>query len=213
MNLFSPIRIILLLAVAAVTVAGFFVVPPGTLLPVHWNIAGEADSFMPRDFALLMPAVVLAAVWILLILVLRFQPEGQRRAGAYVTQAALTAVTVIFLAIAAAMVAIGAGADVKVTQLIAIALAVLLVLLGNALPKSQPNWFAGLRIPTTLGDPSNWQATHRLTAWLAIGGGIVLFAAAFIAPASQLVWWVLACMLVPFIAGTIYSVVIARRGR
>jgi uncharacterized membrane protein len=210
MNLFSPFRILLLLALVVVTVIGFLVVPAGTDLPVHWNIAGEADGYLPRDLALLMPAIILAGVWLIMIVVLRLQPEARRSAGGYVTQAVLTAITGVFLTIAIATVALGAGAAVSMVQFIAVALAILLLLLGNALPKSQPNGYAGLRIPTTLADPANWQATHRLTGGLAMAAGVVLLVAAFVAPTAQLILWVLACMLVPMIIGTVYSIVRAR---
>jgi uncharacterized membrane protein len=210
MNLLSPFRILLLLALVVVTVIGFLIVPAGTDLPVHWNIAGEADGYLPRDLALLMPAIILAGVWLIMIVVLRLQPEARRSAGGYVTQAVLTAITGVFLTIAIATVALGAGAAVSMVQFIAVALAILLLLLGNALPKSQPNGYAGLRIPTTLADPANWQATHRLTGWLAMAAGVVLLVAAFVAPSAQLILWVLACMLVPMIIGTVYSIVRAR---
>lgn len=213
MKLFSPIRLLLLVALAIVTIVGFVVVPPGTVLPVHWNIAGEPDRFLPREFALLMPAAAIATVWIILVLVMRFRPEAERNAGAYVTRAVLTAITGLFLTIAVATVALGAGASVNMVQLIALAFSVLLVVLGNAMPKSQPNGFAGIRIPTTLSDPASWQATHRLTGWLAMGGGLILFVAALLMPVDQIVWWLIGCILVPLLIGTAYSLVLARRAR
>jgi uncharacterized membrane protein len=212
-KLFTPIRLLLLVVLAVVTVIGFVVVPPGTVLPVHWNIAGEADGFLPREFALLMPAAILAAVWIVMILVMRFRPEAERNAGAYVTQVVLTAITGLFVTIAVATVALGAGATVNMVQIIALAVSVLLVVLGNAMPKSQPNGVAGIRIPTTLADPANWQATHRLAGWLTMGGGLILFVAALLMPVNQIVWWLVACVLIPLLIGGIYSVMLARRPR
>ena len=110
-----------------------------------------------------------------------------------------------------ATVLLGLGYAVGIAQVIAVAMAMLLLVLGNALPKSQPNSYAGIRIPTTLRDPANWQATHRLGGTLSILGGLVLLAAAFLVPASSLFFWLLGCVFVPMLAATLYSLVYARR--
>jgi uncharacterized membrane protein len=86
-----------------------------------------------------------------------------------------------------------------------------MLVLGNAMPKSRPNSLAGLRIPTTLRDARNWQATHRFTGMLVIGGGVLLLIVALVAPVTALVWWLLACVLLPVAAGVLYSLALARR--
>ncbi len=98
-------------------------------------------------------------------------------------------------------------------QIIALALGILLIVLGNAMPKSQPNSFAGLRIATTLRDAANWQATHRLAGVLFIAAGAMLLVAALLVPASGLVWWLLGCVFAPVVIGIAYSLAYARRSQ
>lgn len=210
---FTPIRILLLAAMAASLVAGFVLVPPGTELPIHWGLDGEADGFLPRDLALLLPAAVVVLVWGIFLAVARFASPSDVAAGRYVTGVTLTALTTIFLAIEIMLVLVGVGAPVNVVQVLAIGFGLLLLVLGNAMPKSQPNSFAGIRMPTTLRDPANWQATHRLGGVLAIAGGIVLLAAALLAPRQQLGWWLIGCIVLPMLTAAAYSLLYARRPR
>jgi uncharacterized membrane protein len=208
---FTPLKLFLLAAMAVTVVVGFVLVPAGTMLPVHWNIAGEADCFLPREWGLLFPAGAVLLVWSIFMGVDRFAKPADREAGAHVVSVVLTALTATFLAIAVATVAIGVGVPISMVQVIAVAMGVLLVILGNAMPKSRPNSFAGIRMPTTLRSETNWLATHRLTGRLTIIAGILLLGAAFLVPVQTLVWWVIGCVIGPMVIGTAYSLILARR--
>jgi uncharacterized membrane protein len=208
---FTPLRLALLVALAATTLAGFIIVPPGAQLPIHWGLSGAPDAFAPRDLALLLPAAVVVLVWSVFLLVARTAGPGDLAAGRYVTSVSLTALTGVFLLLEVLFVLIGTGAPVNVLQALALAFGVLLLVLGNAMPKSQPNSFAGIRMPSTLRDPANWQATHRLGGVLTIAGGLVLLAAAILAPRDQLAIWLIACVSMPPLAAIAYSLLLARR--
>lgn len=208
---FTPIRIALLAGLAAAFVAGLVLVPAGTVLPVHWGPRGEADGFLPREWALLLPLLLVVVVWAIFLIVARFARPEDFAAGRYSIGVVLTALTALALVIEVVTVLIGTGVAINMVQVLGLAIGVLLVVLGNAMPKSQPNSFAGLRMPTTLRDPANWQATHRLTGLLCIIGGVVLVAAALLVPPPGLIWWLLGCVLVPIAIGVVYSLRFARQ--
>ncbi len=208
----TPLKLLLLAVLAAAIVAGFVTIPAGASLPVHWNVAGEPDGFMPRDWALIMPAGVTLLVWAVFLVVDRFADAEQRERGAYVADVALTALTALMAAITVMTVLIGTGLASNMVQVIAVGFGLLLLVLGNAMPKSRPNMFAGIRMPSTLHSEDNWAATHRLGGWLTIVGGIVLLVAAFVAPMQVLVWWVIGCVILPMLIASAYSLVLASRG-
>lgn len=209
---FTPTKLLLLAALAAAVVAGFLVIPAGTNLPVHWNVAGEPDWYLPREWALLVPVGVTALVWGIFAGVDRFARAEDREPGAYVASVALTALTALMVAIAVMTILIGTGLATNMVQAIVVGFGLLLLVLGNAMPKSRPNAFAGIRMPTTLRSEVNWAATHRFGGWLMIASAIVLLVAAFTAPASVLVWWLIGCVTVPLLIVSGYSLLLASRG-
>ena len=212
-RLFTPIRIALLVALVAAFVAGLALVPAGTMLPVHWGPSGEADGFLPREWALLVPLLMVAAVWAIFFVVGRIGSPGDIAAGRHTAGVVITALTGLALVLEVTTVLIGIGVPVNMVQVLGVALGVLLVVLGNAMPKSQPNSFAGLRLQTTLNDPANWQATHRLTGLLCIISGLILLIAALLVPPPALIWWLLGCVFAPIAIGVVFSVAYARRQR
>ena len=209
---FTPLKLLLLATLAAAVVAGFILIPAGTSLPVHWNIAGEPDGYLPREWALLVPVGVTSLVWGIFAAVDRFARPEDREPGAYVASVALTALTALTAAITVMTVLIGTGVASNMVQVIAVGLGLLLLVLGNAMPKSRPNAFAGIRMPSTLNSEVNWAATHRLGGWLMIAGGLVLLVAAFVVPMQMLIWWVIGCVIVPMLIASVYSLVLASRG-
>lgn len=208
---FTPIRVALVVALVAAFVAGLLLVPAGTMLPVHWGPSGEADGLLPREGALLVPLVMVAVVWVIFLAVSRFARPADLAAGRHSYGVVVTAITGLALVMEVATVLIGIGVPVNMVQVLGFALGALLVVLGNVLPKSQPNSFAGIRLPTTLKDPANWQATHRLTGLLCIISGLVLIVVAALLPAPSLIWWLLGCVFVPILIGVLYSLVYAKR--
>ena len=92
---FTPLKLLLLATLAAAVVAGFILIPAGTSLPVHWNIAGEPDGYWPREWALLVPVGVTLLVWGIFAGVDRFARPEDREPGAYVASVALTALTAL----------------------------------------------------------------------------------------------------------------------
>ena len=55
----------------------------------------------------------------------------------------------------------------------------LLAAIGNYLPKCQPNYTVGIRLPWTLADEANWRKTHRLAGPVWVIGGLVIAVLAF----------------------------------
>jgi uncharacterized membrane protein len=153
-----------------------------------------------------------ALVWGIFLAVNRYARATDREAGAYVVSVAITALTALMVALAVMTVLIGVGLATNMVQVLAVGLAVLLLVLGNAMPKSRPNAFAGIRMPSTLHSEANWAATHRLGGWLMLAGGLVLLVAAFLVPAPVLIWWLIGCILVPMLAASAYSLLLASRG-
>lgn len=203
---------LLLVAVGLLTVAGFLLVPLDATLPIHWGLTGEPDGFAPAAAALLLPLGMAVFTTALLFFV---RPAGLRKdfeAGRHLIDVSISIVLALAIALCLATIAIGIGLAVDMPRLVAIAIGAMLLVLGNYLPKTQPNWIAGIRVPWTLRDPANWAVTHRWTGRLMMAGGIVALIAGIVGlPPVPLIATILAAAIVPAIAGIAISYALARR--
>ena len=50
----------------------------------------------------------------------------------------------------------------------------MLLVVGNYLPKCRQNYTVGIKVPWTLASKENWDATHRLAGKLWVAGGVVI---------------------------------------
>lgn len=210
LRLFGPFALASVAALAAATIAGYVMVTPETLMPVHWGPDGAADAFWPRNLALLMPPVILAALWLIFALMLKRGGEVDRaRQG---LRAAFAGIGMLMAVIQIATIAIALGYSVDMVRVITFCVGLLFIGLGNVMPKSQPNSYAGFRLRWTLESPANWVATNRFTGTLMMLGGVVLaIAALLVAEPLWLLALIVLCTAAPSLAGIAYSYRFARR--
>lgn len=211
-NTLAPLTIVLVVLLAATTLAGFLLVPAGTSLPVHWGISGEADIFLPRDAALLMfPGIALATA-VLLVVLPRLLGQAQADASRHAIAAIVPALLGLFLAIEVATVLIGMGQAVDMVRFVVLGVGIVFAVVGNVAPKTQRNLIAGVRVPWTLADPANWQATNRLFGGLLLLGGLVMAGTALVVANPVVLLGVTAAgVLVPVVVALVYSWRRARR--
>lgn len=181
-------------------------VPEGTMLPTHWNAAGEADAFAPALEALLMPAGIFAIVAVLFALIPRIEPLQDRlEASAPVLRASWIGLMVLFALLSATVGLPAWGIELPVNMVI-VGVGLLLVVLGNALPKSRPGFFVGIRTPWAILDTDNWIATHRLGGKLFVIAGLaIIIVALFPLDPDYTAWVVLGTVLTAAFVPFLYS--------
>jgi len=176
--------IVIVGASAMVATAALRRLPPATQLPVHWNAAGQADGFADATRALFMPVILAAVLSLIFVVLPRIEPMQHRlERSAPLVRAAWAGLLGLMLVTEAVIAAPAFGLWLPATLHLA-AGGVLLIVIGNALPKSRPGFFVGIRTPWTLTDPENWIATHRLGARTMIAGGLLILAAAVLPVAA-----------------------------
>jgi uncharacterized membrane protein len=207
----SPLNIAFVVMLVAATLAGFIFIPGSMALPSHWGVDGQPDMTLPRNWALLQMPAAITAVWAIFYAIQRWGNRDRQQASTHVMNVALTAITGLFVLIQVLVVLVGLGVAVDVVRSVLVGVALMQIALGNAFPKSQTNYVAGIRIPTTLADPANWQATHRLAGVLMIITGLAFLTAVAFLPMG---WWLLgavfASFLGPMIVASLYSLAYAR---
>ncbi|WP_029040203.1 SdpI family protein [Cucumibacter marinus] len=203
----GPVHLALSVMLLALTIVAYLGVPLAMPLPIHWTITGEVDGYLPALWAFL-PALLLGIASMALWALGPGLGGGEHfERGKSLIAVAACIVTGAALVLQSALLAIGFGVAVDMVRIATIGIAIAAIVLGNYLPKTQPNALAGLRLPPTLSDAQNWTRTHRLTGRLMmLGGTVSLILAVGLANQPYILIIVLAvALLLPTIAGTIYS--------
>ncbi len=148
--------------------------PAGMELPTHWNAAGEVDDTMPALQALLFPAGLALFVGLLFAIIPALEPLQDKLEGsAPLLRAAWVGTIGLMVAMQAIIAAPIFGFEPGVGAILAL-VGLLLIVLGNMMPKSRPGFFVGIRTPWTITDADNWVATHRLGGKLFMAAGVAI---------------------------------------
>lgn len=196
----NRVHVAQILIVCAIAGIGYMMLDQNQLVPIHWNIWGEVDNQWPAKWALLI-GPTLAIIFLGLFAAIAVKEEGSW----------LPPLTTTILALAIFIEAIillsGLGTELNVPRLITIAVGLLLMVVGNYLPKSQPNQTFGVRLPWTMKNPSVWAQTNLFAGWffMIVGAGCAIFAAILNVAAPIYLLMLIAGVLAALIIVSIYS--------
>lgn len=170
----SWVTVAVLAAIATIALA---LLPEGERIPIHWNLAGEADRYGDAAFALFAPVVLCAVLSLVFAVLPRLEPLQNRMEGsAALYRAGWIGLLGIMIMVELLVAAPAFGWSIPIT-LPLVGVGLLLIYVGNVLPKSRPGFFVGIRTPWALLDTDNWIATHRFGAWTTMAGGLALLLA------------------------------------
>ncbi|HIY79391.1 MAG TPA: SdpI family protein [Candidatus Olsenella excrementavium] len=179
----------LCLASAAAYVLWALPAMPETV-PTHWGVDGTADGWDSKGSTILMGALMPILMLALLFAVPHLDPRGasfNRFKGVYEGFSAAFSVFMVIVAWITPLSALGvlptAGGSF-VNIIVFGFLGLLFVGLGIDLPRIEPNYTFGVRLPWTLADPENWRRTHRFAGPVFVIMGVVTLVSAFLASAA-----------------------------
>jgi len=170
---------------AATTVA----LPATGEFPVHWGADGAPDRWADRAGAVrylwAMPLITLA-VGLVLATVPAIDPrkgniETGRRGYVAVWLGMMVLLTCVHGGVALQMLHAGdnAGGSGEMVRWVIAATAVLMIVIGNYLPKTRSSFFFGIRTPWTLSSDTAWEKTHRVAGPLFMAAGALGLVGAF----------------------------------
>jgi len=172
-------------------------------MPIHWGVNGEVDNWASRPVAVfVMPLILFAAQW-LCFLLSGLDPK-RRNLNPKVLSIVLGIIPGINLAIHAGLYLYALGYEVDMVPIICALVGVLFIIIGNYLPKCKQSYTMGIKLPWTLHDEENWNATHRLAGKLWVVGGVLTIGCGFLPPVAAFI--VLMSVVVVMVAvPTVYS--------
>ena len=148
-------------------------------LPVHFDIAGNADQYGSKAFVVLGIPLVLWALHLLTGFLILADPKRQNINDKVFTLMLYTVPGVgIFCSVL--MYPTALNIPISVNMIGGLFVGIIFLFIGNYLPKSKQNYTVGIKLPWTLNDAENWNKTHRFAGVLWTICGVILLVNAFL---------------------------------
>ena len=172
MNRSQWISIGLIVSVIAVTAAMFGSLPEK--IPTHWNIKGEIDGWASKAWGASFVPLLMIGLFLMFRALPWLSPK-QFTLDSF--RSTYDFIVLIFLVFCAYMQGVTIWAAIKgqfdASRVIIGGVCLLFAALGNVLGKVRRNFWVGVRTPWTIASDRVWNATHRLTAKLFVGAGLL----------------------------------------
>jgi uncharacterized membrane protein len=157
------------------------------VVPMHYDIHNNVDSYGSRGEFLMVQALMLG-VALLVYLLLKFlpaiDPKKQVPSGAGTFQKLAFGIVIFLTALNVGIIYATLHHGFKIDKLVLPVISLLFTFLGNVLYSIKPNYFAGIKTPWALESEDNWRATHHLAGKLWFVGGLILTITSFVLPSE-----------------------------
>lgn len=189
--------------------AGFYSRLPAQVA-THFDASGAANGYSSRVVtAFGLPAFYLA-VTLVIIVMMKIDPKSKNiERSSQLKTAVLWGMVALFNLGHAAILLNAMHVCVNISIIVEIAVGLLFLVIGNYLPKCQPNYTMGIRLPWTLASEDNWRKTHRFAGPLWMVGGILMMLGSFLASVWATV--IIAVSVLLCAAPAVYSYLLFRR--
>lgn len=155
-------------------------------IPTHFNLLGQADGYNHKMSAIFgLPTLMLLMHWLLLFIMIK-DPKSSNISS----KIQVLIYWIIPFVSCLSMISIfgeSLGYSMMSGLLTQIFMGVVMIVIGNYLPKTHRNYIIGIRLPWTLENDENWRKTHRLAGKIWVLGGLLLFLNSFV---QLYVYWV-----------------------
>ena len=192
-------------------------------VPLHYNFAGEIDRWGSKYEHFLMPVFLI--VWVILMQVITYfqekkiedEPTPREQASRRNNIKVVRIVTVVFeifwlILICWMLWTSKENANIETAQTVTnmgqfiwIALGILLVVIGNILPKSRMNSVIGVRTTWSMYNEETWSKSNRFGGIVLMVTGVAMVIASLILKESTLIIANLGLMILSSIVILVYT--------
>lgn len=177
------------------------------VIPVHWNIYGQADGFSSRVAGAFSLPVIIALTVVLLSVMPRMESMRDRFAESRDIYAIVICATACLLfGIEVTSLLSSSGTALPVDMVFPMLLGFFFIVIGGMMPYIRRNTTIGFRLPWTIRSERVWNETHR------IGGPVFVIAGILIVITSPLAGsWATPVMLLILAAAILYLTILSYR--
>ncbi len=145
-------------------------------IPTHFGLNGEPDAWGNKNSIFVAPGILCGVGLFLYFL---FQNLGkvdpkfsQNPENAYIFRDLSYGITGFLSVLSIIIIQSAASPEFNLDKYLFSFIGLSFAAFGTYMPKLQPNYFAGIRLPWTLENHANWKATHQLAGKYWLFGGI-----------------------------------------
>lgn len=147
------------------------------IIATHWGTDNEANGFSSKAVGVFgLPVFLLAIHW-LCVFATRFDKKS-KNINPKIFSLVLWICPALSILMSAIVYSAAVGKELKVGFIVILFMGILLILIGNYLPKCKQSYTMGIKLPWTLENEENWNKTHRFAGVLWVIGGILIIATA-----------------------------------
>ena len=201
------------LVTSLITAGTWASLPANGEIPVHWGPDGMPDRFgghLEAGLTLLAMPVITLFVGLILALAPSFDPrkaniEKGRRAYLAVWISVMLLLVLVHGGVARMMTAGPEAEPGNFVRWVIAGSALMIIVIGNYLPKTRSSFFFGVRTPWTLSSDIAWEKTHRFAGPLFMLAGALGLAGAFLFNGIWLAMQLSALIMAAAVVSVVYS--------
>lgn len=185
---------------------------PADIIPIHYNIAGEADNWGSKWWWLIFAAVPLILMTIFELYNHFTKKNESVQKNKKVQNRIIPLITLLFVIINWILLLSAKNGGNSFSQnmyYILLPFGLLFIFIGNFMGKIQLNHYLGIRVKWTLNNETVWRKTHRLAGVLYILTGALTIVWTFICKANSWQIALIIVFLVMILAANAISIVYA----
>lgn len=149
-------------------------------IPMQWSFGGQVGYETKWHIWIMAGMAPLFAV--LFYFLPRFDPKSRNYGKFYDTYVHFQVMIDLFLTAMCGICIIEAlrPGTVDVPTVVCLLVSLLIMWLGNVMPKFRMNWYCGLKTPWTLSSEAVWTRTHRAAGRMMFAAGLIGAAGSFV---------------------------------
>lgn len=175
-------------------------------IATHFGVDNEPNGFSSKAFAVFGLPGFLAVLHLICLIATSVDPK-QKNIGKKALGIVFWICPVLSLLMCTVTYAIALGYRVDIGFVVSLFLGLLLIVLGNVMPKAKQNYSFGIKTPWALDDPENWSRSNRVGGFCMVIAGVVVVLTSFL----KNPWILFPTIILGAVVPMVYSYVYYRR--
>ena len=173
----------------------------------HFGADGQPDGWSNKFIGIILLPSALALLGLFVPRLIRLDPKN-KDINPKLENCIAWIIPIITIMCSSVTILNALGYNTKVEIIIPCVVGIMLMIIGNYLPKAKQNYTVGVKIPWTLNDEENWDKTHRVAGFVfTIGGFLIALSSFFKIRTIVLLIVIFSMIFIP----TIYSYIMYRK--